>query len=186
MKLHRYKLRRRMMVLGGSLLVAALIVADRNGWLLVHQADDMAAYHGMKARATRVIDGDTIEVNIADAMNKKPATRVHLWGVNAPELARPTSQPWAEEAAGCTRSLVGDAEFTLWLEAHQMRDGYGAVMARVELPDGRIVNEILLEQGFARADDRFPHAYLTRYAQLENSAKRRHVGIWSDRHAGDH
>ena len=180
MRFHRYRLRRRIIIIAGALILAGLVFADRNGWLLVHQADDMSAYHGMKARAVRVIDGDTIEVSIADALNRKPATRVHLWGVDCPELARPTGEPWAEEASACTRSLVTDIEFTLWLESHQTRDAYGAVLARLELPDGRIVNEVVLEQGLARADDRFPHAYLTRYAQLENSARRRRVGIWSN------
>ena len=174
------------MLIAGALIVAALIVADRNGWLLVHQADDMSAYHGVKTRAVRIIDGDTIEVDIADALSKKPATRVHLWGVDCPDLSRSTAEPWAQEAAGCTRSLVMNTEFTLWLESHQTRDAYGAILARIELPDGRIVNEAVLEQGLARADDRFPHTYLTRYAQLENSARRRRAGMWMNPRSADH
>ena len=71
----------------------------------------------------------------------------------------------------------------LVLEPHQQRDSFARVLAHVEIADdanaGRSLNEALLEAGLAKADDRWPHARLTRYAQLENAARRQRIGIWS-------
>lgn len=178
----RWKLRRRLVALGCLAALAAIIVADRAGWLLVRHIDDMAAYHGVRTSTTAVLDGDTIEVALPDALHDRPTTRVRLWGLDCPEPARPRqeAQPWAEEAAALARSLTEDATITLWLEPQRTRGVFGRVLAHVELPDGSFLNEALLAAGLAVADDRWPHAYLTRYAQLENTARRQGVGIWSE------
>jgi len=109
-------------------------------------------------------------------------TRVRLWGVNCPELAHLSNadQPWAKQAAEFTRSMIAQRTVTLWLESHQSRDAFSAVLAHVELSDGTSLNAALLEAGLARADDRVPHSTLMRYAQLELAARRGAVGIWSE------
>lgn len=182
----RFRGRRFLIIAILLIVVAGLIIADRRGWLLVRQSDDMAAYHGMSARVIRVIDGDTIEIDLPDSLNKRPATRVHLWGINCPELAHPSStgpgsaaQPWAAEAAEKTRSLIDDRPIRLYLEAHQTRDPFSAILAHIELPDGTKLNEALLEAGLAKTDDRWPHSMLVRYAQIELNAQRRGVGMWT-------
>jgi endonuclease YncB( thermonuclease family) len=59
------------------------------------------------------------------------------------------------------------------------------MLAHIELPDRTKLNEALLEAGLAKIEDRWPHALLTRYAQLELAAKRRGAGIWSPSTHGD-
>jgi micrococcal nuclease len=178
----RWKLRRRLITLGCLAALGLLIVADRSGCLLARRVDDMAAYHGMQTRIVAVLDGDTIEVALPDALHDRPTTRVRLCGIDCPEPARPRqpAEPWAGEASSLTRSLTEDATITLWLEPHATRGVFGRVLAHVELPDGSSLNEALLAAGLAVADDRWPHARLTRYAQLENTARRQGVGIWSE------
>ena len=178
----RRKVRRRLVWVGAIAALAALLLADRAGWLLVRRVDDMAAYHGMQTRITAVLDGDTIEVALPDALHERPATRVRLWGIDCPEpaRARQEAEPWAEEAAALCRSLTEDATITLWLEPQRTRGVFGRVLAHVQLPDGSSLNEALLAAGLAVADDRWPHANLTRYAQLENTARWQSVGIWSE------
>ncbi len=159
----------------------ALIVADRNGWLLVRHADDMATYHGARAQVVRVIDGDTIEIDIPDPREDRPVTRLRLWGVDCPELAKADqpAEPFADEAAALTRSLADGQVILLRLESHRTRGEYGRLLAHVDLPDGSSLNEALLSGGYAEADDRWPHSLLGRYAQLQRTACRQSVGLWS-------
>jgi endonuclease YncB( thermonuclease family) len=168
------------LILGGAIIIA-LIAADQRGWLLARATDDVAVFHGRRFRVTRIIDGDTIEIDRADPLNARAVTRVRLWGINCPELAiadRP-EQPWAVVAAEHTEHAIGGNQILIWLESHQARDPFGAVLAHVELSDGQSLNELVLQAGLARADDRWPHQSLVRFAQLEAAAKRAGVGIWS-------
>ncbi len=178
--------------LGRGWLLATIVlaltlgfIADRNGWLLVRQVDDLATYHGVTAGVVRVIDGDTLEVALPDALNRTPATRIRLWGIDCPEVGRfgHDDRPWSREAAALAKSMLEGRNVLIFLEAHQQRDSFARVLAHVEIADGdnarRSLNEALLEAGLAKADDRWPHSRLTRYAQLENAARRRNVGVWS-------
>jgi endonuclease YncB( thermonuclease family) len=162
-------------------LLVALIIADRSGWLLVRQPDDMAVYHGVAAPVARVIDGDTLEIEIPDRLHRRPVTQVRLWGVDSPEAAgrdRP-AEPLADEARALTQTLAAGGLVTLTLEPHRTRGSFGRLLAHAELPDGSSLNEALLAAGLARADDRWPHSLVSRYARLERAARREGLGIWS-------
>ncbi len=164
-----------------GIILVALIIADRSGWLLVPKIDDMSAYHGLRAQVVRVIDGDTIEIKHPDALNDRPVTRIRLWGLDCPETAKPDhpADPYADEATERTRSLAADRMVTLSLESHRTRGAFGRVLAHIELPNGSSLNESLLSAGLAVADERWPHSLLGRYAQLERAAKRSGLGVWS-------
>jgi endonuclease YncB( thermonuclease family) len=171
-----------------ALLICAIVLAiilDRAGWLLVRRVDDLAAYHGKPARVARIIDGDTLDIELPDELNSTPTTRIRLWGIDCPELSRfgEPEQPLSREAGELARTLAHGQIVLLFLEAHQHRDAYGRVLAHIEIAAGenasRSLNEALLEAGLARADDRWPHARLTRYAQIENTARRQRLGVWS-------
>ncbi len=173
--------RRRWPWIVGAAAVAALIVADHNGLLLVPRSDDLATYHGVRARVLRVLDGDTIEIDIRDVVARRPFTRVRLWGVDCPEIATPEhpAEPWAEEAQRLARSVIAEGPVTLRLEPHRTRGTFGRVLAHVQPAEGPSLAEALLESGFADTDERWPHALLGRYAQLQNAARRAGVGVWS-------
>ncbi len=161
---------------------ALLITADHCGWLLARTPDDVAAFNGVEVRVGRVIDGDTIEVDARDPLHDRRATQVRLWGVDCPELAGPyrvRGQPYADEARSLARTLVDGQRVRLLLESHRTRGVHGRLLAHVELADGSSLNEALLAAGLARADDRWPHAMLERYARIERSCRREGVGLWS-------
>jgi micrococcal nuclease len=175
----RFRPRRRLWLIGAAVL-AVLIVADRSGWLLVRQPDDMSAYHGAAARAGRVVDGDTFEIEIPDRVHGRPVTQVRLWGVDCPQPSgrdRP-AEHLADEARDLTRSLVAGRTVTLLLEPHRTRGSFGRLLAHVVLPDGSSLNEALLAAGLARTDERWPHSLLGRYAQLQRAAEREGIGLW--------
>lgn len=173
--------RRRWPWIVGALVVAALVFADHRGLLLVPRSDDLATYQGVRARVLRVLDGDTIEIDIRDAVARTPFTRVRLWGVDCPETAKPdrAAEPWAQEARQLTRSAIAGGPVTLHLEPHRTRGTFGRVLAHVQPAEGPSLAEALLESGFAATDERWPHALLGHYAQLQNAARRAGVGVWS-------
>lgn len=164
-----------------AVLLALLVAADRLGLLLTTRHDDLAIYHGLETQITAVLSPHTIEIDHPDAMDGRRQTRVRLWGLTAPLLARPgrEAQPLADEAHDFTESLALRQTAVLHLEPHRPRDTFGRVLAHVELPDGVSLNEALLEAGMARTDDRWPHQHLKRYARAERIAQGRQRGIWS-------
>ena len=174
--------RRRWLWLVGIVTLIVLIVADRQGWLLVRTPRDLATYHGVRARVTRVIDCATIEVEIPDPLHGRPQTRVRLWGLNCPRRGGPDwpAEPLAKEATALAGSLAEGQIVTLNLESQRPRGGRGWILAHVELPDGSALNEALLAAGLATVDERWPHSRLGRYARLERVARREGLGIWGE------
>jgi endonuclease YncB( thermonuclease family) len=177
--------RRRVFLVGLVLGLALLALADRRGWLLVPPAD-LQTYDGRQVLVERVVDGDTLIVAVPDAREGTATTRVRLWGIDAPELARPfdtppsPAEPLAAEAAEALRRLVEGREVRLILEPGRPRGYYGRVLAHVALPDGQLAAESLVVAGLARADDRSPHKYLDRLMQLQTRAQRDRLGLWGD------
>ena len=174
---------RRPWILTGAFL-PALVVADHCGWLLVRGPDDMAAYHGARVRVSRIIDGNTIEVSLKDRMHDRPYTVIRLWGVDAPRPAGPDrrAEPLAHAARQRSIDLAAGRTVVLSLETHHTRGPMGQVFAHVRLAGGTTLNERLLAEGLARAHERWPHARLTRYAEIERAARRQGLGIWAGWH----
>ena len=95
---------------------------------------------------TRTVDGDTIVVNI-DGVD----TKIRLIGIDAPESVHPDEEKNTEEgriASEYTEKLLADADIYLEYDS-EYKDAYDRVLAYVYLEDGRMVNEILLEEGMA-------------------------------------
>lgn len=163
-----------------TLLVALLLVlADRSG-LLLDTGDDVARYDGKWFTVVRVVDGDTLHIDAPDG--DENTTRVRLWGVDTPEMARrdPSrpAEPFAEQASGLTRQLAEGQKVRLILEPYRPRGNYGRLLAYVELPDGTMLNEALISAGFTRADDRWNHSHLKRFESLEREAREAGRGLW--------
>lgn len=103
------------------------------------------------ATVIRVLDGDTIEVSARIWLDQIVTVEVRLAGVDAPETYRPPCaehrDPGLAAAAFVTDLSAGDV--TLFDVEH---DKYGGrVVARVVLPDGRDLSDLLLEAGHAWA-----------------------------------
>jgi micrococcal nuclease len=158
-----------------------LIFADRSGWLLVRPSDEWVRYDGHSFGVARVIDGDTIEIEAYDAQQRRPTTRVRLWGIDSPEVAHPgfpQAEPFGEDATEYVKTILNGGTVTVHLETSRVRDKYDRLLAHLDLPDGRRMNVLLLEAGLARADDRWPHHELARYDEAEREAKAAHRGLW--------
>ncbi|MEJ2700672.1 MAG: thermonuclease family protein, partial [Desulfuromonadales bacterium] len=61
---------------------------------------------------------------------------------------------------------------------HDERDRYGRLLAYVVLPDGRMLNRLLLEKGYAAVYRRFDFRLKQDFLRAEADARRRQVGLW--------
>jgi micrococcal nuclease len=172
--------RRRLTYTAVTLVAAVLLImADRSG-LLLETGGDEARYNGRWCTVVRVVDGDTLELDVPDG--DEPTTRVRLWGVDAPEMARRDpprpAEPLAERATDRARALVQGERVHVTVEPHRLRGNYGRLLAFIELPDGRMLNEALIAEGLARADDRWSHRHVNRFAAVQRQARESGLGIW--------
>lgn len=133
---------------------------------------------------TWVNDGDTLQV--------QGVGTVRLIGVDCPEKET-TDRDWKYLRHGCSNQdhLRLSAASTLKRVIHlckgkqvqiqvggDKRDRYGRTLAYVWLPDGRMLNQLLLEEGRAMVYRRFEFNHKKEFIRLEATAKRRRAGIW--------
>jgi micrococcal nuclease len=114
-----------------------------------------------------VTDGDTLKVAAGSRTLK-----VRLWGIDAPELA----QPYGTSATLELRRLAGATTFTLHVRS---RDRYGRTVAILTLPDGRQVNNLMVQAGAAW----WYQAYARKAADLmfaQDAARAARRGLWRE------
>ena len=167
------------------LLLGAAVAADRMGVFgdVRMGPSEMAVYDDRVVTVVRVIDGDTLDVDVPDG--ERATTRVRLWGIDTPEMAWPEQgrdepEPFAEEATAFVRELVEGQAVTLHVEPQRVRGRYGRLIAHVRLADGRLLNELLVERGLAEAETRWAHDELDRYLAAERRARLAGRGIWGE------
>ncbi|MDQ3767385.1 MAG: thermonuclease family protein [Actinomycetota bacterium] len=124
---------------------------------------------------SRVIDGDTIEVQL------QGTTGIRLIGIDTPETVHPS------EPVGCfgpaasrftQRSLEGR---TVRLEFDVERtDHYGRTLAYV-FADGLLFNKTLVARGYAHVTTYPPNVkYVERFLTAQQSARGADRGLWGD------
>ena len=170
------------------LLVGAFIWLDhspvRDKWRRQSKSEgqaktlDFEKYHTKIFTVVNVVDGDTIDIDTPDGRYNH--TRIRLWGIDTPETKNPRTGVgyFGPQAADFTTELTLAKKVTVYLESHRTRGYYGRLLAYVQLPDGRFLNEILLTKGFAYADIRFRHSFYNKYKQLEAAAHSGKKGFW--------
>ncbi|HEY6145408.1 MAG TPA: thermonuclease family protein [Solirubrobacterales bacterium] len=126
------------------------------------------------AYVNRVVDGDTVEVDL-DGTEED----VRYIGVDTPETVKPDTpvQCFGPQASAFNHRLVEGRRVRL-VFGEERRDVYGRLLAYVYL-DGRFVNAELVRRGLARTltippNDRFA----TRLKRLEIAAARAGRGLW--------
>ncbi|MFP4355629.1 MAG: thermonuclease family protein [Phycisphaerae bacterium] len=143
---------------------------------------DRETYDGKSFRVVEAIDGDTFDIDIPDG--RWPDTRIRLWGVDTPETHhpdKPRPDHFGPEASRFTRQLTLGKIVRIELEpGAQTRGKHGRLLAWVYLPDGRLLNALLVEQGYAYADPRFAHHRMGQLRALQRQAIRDGRGLWKD------
>ncbi|OME59808.1 MULTISPECIES: thermonuclease family protein [Paenibacillus] len=129
------------------------------------------------AKVTRVVDGDTMKLTIG---GKKETIRLLL--VDTPESVNPNipePQPFSLEASDFAKKMLTDKDVQIELDVSE-RDKYGRLLCYLYI-DGKMFNEILLEQGYARVAYVFaPNTkYVDQFRAIQDKAREREIGIWS-------
>ena len=124
-----------------------------------------------EARVVHVYAGDIIHV---EPVNGGDRVRVRLWGIDCPE----TNQPYGQ----ATKRFVADLCLFKTVEIGQSPQGedpYGRTLAMVRLSGGRVLQELLLYNGYAWVHPN-AEAKVKNWNSLQRSAAKRRVGLWQD------
>lgn len=163
-------MRLRLRPLGAFLLLLALLAA----------CSGEARQQGV---VERVYDGDTLRV--------AGVGKVRMIGVDTPErknskrddyylrqgISRDRLRGVARAALEFNIAHVQGKTVTLTFD-HEQRDRYGRLLAYVTLPDGRLLNRLLVEKGLAAVYRRFDFRLKEDFLQAEWRAQLMRVGLW--------
>lgn len=143
----------------------------------------LAAAETLSGRVKWIYDGDSIEVAGVgtvrllgiDAPEYKPSQRdryYQRWGI-APYTLRHINQ---EGKAYLIDSVKGKI---VALETEgKKRDRYNRLLAYVTLPDGRLLNGLLLEKGYAVVYRRFDFERKPEFLKIEGLSRNKRQGLW--------
>jgi micrococcal nuclease len=141
--------------------------------LLIGCSNDVDTYY----EVTRVVDGDTIKVQI----NGQEET-IRLLLIDTPETVHPNKpvQPFGPEASAFVKELLEGEKVKVELGISE-RDKYGRLLAYVYTESGEMVNELLLAKGLARVAYIYePNTkYIDEFYAIQKKAQKENVGIWS-------
>ncbi len=133
---------------------------------------------GVFYRVVRVVDGDTIVVDMEGTQEK-----LRLIGIDTPETVDPRRavQCFGEEASHEAKRLLEGARVRVVNDASQdTRDKYGRLLAYVFLEDGTFYNEHMIEAGFAHEYTyRVPYQYQKEFRAAEARAESAQRGLWA-------
>ncbi len=143
-------------------------------------------------KVVKVYDGDTFKCRLENGEEVK----VRLIGIDTPESRRNRkAYRDAERSGKSVEEIVRlgkmASEFTkrlippgtvVYLETDvQLHDRYGRLLAYVYLPDGRMLNEVLVEEGYATVYTFPPNVkYAERFVELQRKAMRERRGLWRE------
>ncbi|MFO7982380.1 MAG: thermonuclease family protein [Desulfuromonadales bacterium] len=151
--------------------------------LPVFQQTEAAEPAELAGKVVRVYDGDTIKV--------ESVGKVRLIGIDTPEfkassrdrfyqrqgISPDTLRSTARRARTFNIDHARGKRVRLTLD-HQHRDRYDRILAYVYLPDGRLLNRLLLEEGLASVYRRFSFRLKDDFLDTEARARSRGVGMW--------
>lgn len=125
----------------------------------------------------RVVDGDTLKVNIDGS-----TITVRLIGIDTPESVYPDENKNTAQgkiASDYVKELLACSSVRLEYDAEKY-DKYKRVLAYVYLEDGTMLNALLLKEGYAKTLTVEPNTkYEEYFSRLQEEAKAANEGFWS-------
>ncbi len=125
-----------------------------------------------EGKVVRVNDGDTVTV-LLDGRT----CRARLIGIDAPEMGQ---EPWGRASREHLRKLLKNGRWRVSLERDlEQFDKYGRLLVYLWSPDGRMINEKMLEDGYAVLFTIQPNSkYADRFRKAQRLARENGRGIW--------
>lgn len=128
------------------------------------------------ATVNRVIDGDTVDVDINGATR-----RVRVLGIDTPETKKPYApvECFGLEATARAETLLppGSTVTVVTDNAADTSDKYGRDLRHITTADGDNVGQLLVSEGYAETMT-FPHSLAVSYGAAEASARDQRHGLW--------
>lgn len=158
------------------IVVVLAVVATQSGWLKntpqILQQNQPGLY-----TINHYVDGDTIAVN----MNGSVET-IRFIGVDTPETHKPNTpvQCYGPEAAAHTQAAISKFG-RVRLQADPLdtnRDVYGRLLRYVYLPDGTLLDEEIIKDGYGFAYLDFPFTKKSQFAADGQVAMSSKAGLW--------
>jgi micrococcal nuclease len=168
--------------LRAPLLIAVVLIAISLSRCGIYGGGSGEPLGPVQATVTRVVDGDTIEVELPDGSDED----VRYIGIDTPETVKPGTpvQCGGPKAHKVNERLVGGRTVTLRFDAER-RDVYGRLLAYVYLQGGAaggrplFVNAELARRGLARTLTIPPNdSHAALFARLAARAGVRGWGFW--------
>ncbi len=157
------------------LLAVAAVAGGATARGVLDTGDDAAGT--MQGRVVKVVDGDTIHVQLGATREK-----VRYIGVDTPETKHPTKgvECYGQSASDFNAGLV-DGEQVRLVRDIEERDRYGRLLAYVyRVRDGLFVNAELARLGFAQPLAIAPDVrFADRFADLAREAREQRRGLWA-------
>ena len=123
------------------------------------------------ARVQRVVDGDTVRLAGIGS--------VRLIGVDTPEVYGERVECFGPEASAFARDLLRPGGRVRYRVGTEARDRYRRLLVYLWLPDGRLVNRLLVTRGYATTLTIAPNDQLAAsFARAERGARAARRGIW--------
>jgi endonuclease YncB( thermonuclease family) len=160
-----------LLLLGAVGYLAAAGVPERGS--SSPSAPDAAAWFVQRGKVTRVVDGDTVRVQVG-----KKVEKVRLIGIDAAEVGA----CYSSQATAELRRLALNKRVVLRGDRTQARrDQYGRLLAYVDLATGPDVSLHLIRRGFAPVYvyNSRPFARFNQYDAAERQASSSRLGTWS-------
>jgi micrococcal nuclease len=132
------------------------------------------------ATVTRVVDGDTIRVEV-----EGQEFRLRYIGIDTPETVDPRRpvQCFGQEASERNKQLVEGQVVGLEKDVSET-DSFGRLLRYVWLGD-QMINATLVEEGYALASTYPPDVrYAEHFATLQTQSRANQRGLWGDACAG--
>ena len=134
---------------------------------------------GSLYQVIKIVDGDTIDVQIDDEIK-----RIRLIGINTPESVDPRKpvECFGKEATEKLTSLLsGEKVYLASDDTQSDKDIYGRLLRYVWDEDGFLINEEMIKQGYA-----YEYTYKTSYQYqndfklMQRYAQEMKLGLWAD------
>jgi micrococcal nuclease len=150
------------------IVVAALVLV---GCSPATGQDEGAPSPGRTATVTKNTDGDTLH------LSGLGSTR--LIGVDTPEVYG-GAECYGREASGFLERVAPPGTSVRYRLGVESRDRYGRALAYVWLEDGRFLNRMLVERGYAQVLTIPPNVdYADRFVAVQRKARKAERGLWA-------
>ncbi len=151
-----------------SLLMLAFLLVGCSKYDAVRKSLDFLKTDSFPCDVVQVKDADLFYCQLSNRDTEK----IELIGVEIPKLVE-------EKATAFAKSLLKRGTPVKLEFDEEARDSDGRILAYVHLPGGKILNNLLIQEGYAQVVVNSPNfKYKDLYLDLQKEAKEQGKGLW--------